>query len=59
MDNYKTTTLYLGLEENKKYILHELYAPEGFVIALDTEFIVSEDKQTQEITLIDKIVGND
>ncbi|MCI8999701.1 MAG: hypothetical protein HFJ26_01890 [Clostridia bacterium] len=45
-----------GLEENKKYILHELYAPEGFVMALDTEFIVSEDKQTQEITLIDKIV---
>lgn len=45
-----------GLEENKKYILHELYAPEAFVMASDTEFVVSEDKETQEITLIDKIV---
>ncbi len=45
-----------GLEENKKYILHELYAPEAFVMASDTEFVVSKDKETQEITLIDKIV---
>ena len=45
-----------GLEENKKYILHELYAPEGFVVASDTEIIVSEDKETQDITLIDKVV---
>lgn len=45
-----------GLVENKKYILHELYAPDGFVIASDIEFIVNEDKETQEITLIDKIV---
>ena len=45
-----------GLEENKKYVLHELYAPDGFVMASDIEFIVSEDKETQEITLIDKVV---
>lgn len=45
-----------GLEENKKYVLHELYAPDGFVISSDIEFVVSKDKETQEITLIDKIV---
>ena len=45
-----------GLVENKKYVLHELYAPDGFVMASDIEFVVSKDKDTQEITLIDKIV---
>ncbi len=45
-----------GLEENKKYILHELYAPESFVIATDVEFVVTTDKETQKITMTDKIV---
>lgn len=45
-----------NLEENKKYVLHELYAPDGFVVATDVEFIVTKDKETQEIVLVDKVV---
>lgn len=45
-----------GLEENKKYILHELYAPDSFTIASDIEFVVTTDKETQTIVMIDKIV---
>ena len=45
-----------GLEEGKTYTLHENYAPDGFVIATDTEFTVTTDKETQEIILVDKVV---
>jgi len=45
-----------GLEEGKKYILYEDYAPDGYVISNKIEFTVSEDKETQKITMVDKIV---
>ena len=45
-----------NLEEGKKYVLHEIYAPDNFVIATDEEFEVSYDKETQEIILVDKVV---
>lgn len=45
-----------NLEENKKYVLHELYAPDTFVVATDVEFTVTTDKETQEIVLVDKVV---
>ncbi len=45
-----------NLEENKKYVLHELYAPDTFVVATDVEFTVTTDKETQEIVLLDKVV---
>ena len=45
-----------NLEENKKYVLHELYAPDTFVVATDVEFTVTTDKKTQEIVLVDKVV---
>ena len=45
-----------NLVEGRKYVLHELYAPEGFTVATDVEFVVTMDKKTQEIVLIDKIV---
>ena len=45
-----------GLEEGKTYTLHENYAPDGFVIATDTQFTVTTDKETQEIVLVDKVV---
>ena len=45
-----------NLRENETYILHEEYAPEGYVIATDIEFTVTEDKETQKVTMIDKIV---
>ena len=45
-----------GLEEGKTYVLHELVAPGEFVKATDVEFTVTEDKETQKIEMIDKIV---
>ena len=45
-----------GLEENKEYILHEEYAPDGFVIATDIKFKVTPDKKTQKIVMKDKTV---
>ena len=42
--------------EGEKYILHEEYAPDEFVIATDVEFEVTYGKETQEIVLIDKRV---
>ena len=45
-----------GLEENKKYVLHEEYAPDGYVIATDIEFEVTTDKETQKVTMTDKVV---
>ena len=46
-----------GLEENQTYTLHEEVAIEGYVKATDVEFTVTEDKETQKLTLIDKIVS--
>lgn len=45
-----------NLEEGKKYVLHESYAPDDYVIATDMEFEVTTDKNTQEVIMIDKIV---
>ena len=45
-----------GLEEGKKYTLHEEVAPNGFVKATDVEFEVTTDKENQHIELIDKVV---
>lgn len=45
-----------GLTEEESYTLYEDYAPEGFVVSNKVEFTVTEDKETQEIKLIDKIV---
>ena len=45
-----------GLEEGKKYILHEEYAPDGYVVATDVEFEVTNKKDIQKVEMIDKIV---
>ena len=45
-----------GIEEGKKYTLHEEVAPDGFVKATDVEFEVTTDKENQHIELIDKVV---
>ena len=45
-----------GLEENKSYVLHEEYAPDGYVIASDIEFFITTDKETQKEVMVDKIV---
>ena len=45
-----------GLKENETYILHEKIAVGNYVKASDIEFTVSEDKKTQQIVMIDKLV---
>ena len=45
-----------GLTEGESYTLYEDYAPDGFVISNKIDFIVTEDKETQEIKMIDKVV---
>ena len=45
-----------GLEENKTYKLHEEVAIGNYVKASDIEFTVSEDKETQRVIMIDKLV---
>lgn len=45
-----------NLIENKSYILKEISAKEGYVIASDIEFTVTLDKETQKIEMIDKVV---
>ena len=45
-----------NLVENETYILHEEVAPNGYVKATDVTFKVTEDKKTQKISMIDKIV---
>ena len=45
-----------GLEENKTYKLHEEVSVGNFVNATDIEFKVTTDKETQKITMIDKLV---
>ena len=46
-----------GLEENHDYILHEESAVDTFVKATDIPFRVTEDKETQKLTMIDKRVA--
>ena len=45
-----------GLEENNEYVLHEEYAPDGYVIATDIKFKVTTNKETQKVTMTDKVV---
>lgn len=46
-----------NLEEGKTYILHEDVCVDGFVKATDIEFVVTVDKETQHLKMIDKIVN--
>ena len=41
------------LEAGKSYVLHEVSAPDGFVLADDVEFTVSDDGSIDEITMDD------
>lgn len=45
-----------GLIEGESYVLHEEIVVDGYVKATDIEFIVTEDKETQKIEMVDKIV---
>lgn len=45
-----------GLIEGETYTLIEDYAPDTYVISNEIEFTVTRDKETQEITMIDKVV---
>lgn len=45
-----------GLIEGESYILHEEIVVDGYVKATDIEFTVTEDKETQKIEMVDKIV---
>lgn len=45
-----------GLTEGESYTLYEDYAPDGFVVSNQIDFIVTEDKETQEIKMVDKVV---
>ena len=45
-----------NLVEGKTYILRETKAPEGYVKMQDTEFTVTAEKETQEITAVNKQV---
>ncbi len=45
-----------GLIEGQTYTLVEDYAPNGYVISNSIEFTVTDDKKTQKVEMIDKIV---
>lgn len=45
-----------GLIEGESYILHEEIVVDTYVKATDIEFTVTEDKETQKIEMIDKVV---
>lgn len=45
-----------GLIEGETYVLHEEIVIDGYVKASDIEFTVSEDKETQKVVMIDKIL---
>lgn len=45
-----------GLVEGQKYTLTEKTAPLGYAVATSVEFVVSTDKVTQQVTMIDKQV---
>lgn len=52
----KETHRIKGLAEGESYTLYEDYAPDGFVISNQIDFTVTEDKETQKIDMIDKVV---
>lgn len=59
VDNWTTTNIehtINGLIEGETYILVEEFAPEGFVISKSQMFTVTNNKNTQIITMIDKVV---
>lgn len=45
-----------GLIEGENYVLHEEIVVDSYVKATDIEFTVSEDKETQKVVMIDKIL---
>lgn len=45
-----------GLIENEEYILHEEIVVDGYVKATDIKFTVTSDKETQKVTMIDKVL---
>ena len=45
-----------GLVEGQKYTLTEKTAPLGYAVATSVEFVVSTDKVTQQVTMVDKQV---
>ncbi len=45
-----------GLIEGETYNLHEEIVIDGYVKATDIQFTVSEDKETQKVVMVDKIV---
>ena len=45
-----------NLVEGQTYILHEEVVADSYVKATDVEFIVTQDKETQKVNMIDKIV---
>ena len=45
-----------NLIEGETYILHEEIVADGYVKASDIEFTISEDKVTQKVKMIDKVV---
>lgn len=45
-----------GLIEGESYVLHEEIVVDTYVKATDIEFTVTEDKETQKIEMVDKIV---
>ena len=45
-----------NLIEGESYVLHEEIVVDGYVKATDIEFTVTEDKETQKVEMIDKIV---
>lgn len=45
-----------NLIEGESYVLHEEIVVDGYVKATDIEFTVTEDKETQKIEMIDKVV---
>lgn len=45
-----------GLIEGETYVLHEEIVIDGYVKATDIEFTVSEDKETQKVVMVDKVV---
>lgn len=45
-----------GLIEGQTYVLHEEIVVDGYVKATDIEFTVTEDKETQKVNMIDKVV---
>ena len=45
-----------GLIENQEYILHEEIVVNGYVKATDIKFMVTNDKETQKVVMIDKVL---